>query len=63
MKCPKCNGLITTETIIAENQWIEETYCVNCGKRIHSDVLTTRRSVIKTPKKWEHQRWRQVGTR
>ncbi len=41
MKCPKCDGLITNEIIIAENQWIEETYCVNCGKRIHSDILTT----------------------
>ncbi len=42
MKCSKCNGLITTEMIIAENQWIKETYCVNCGKRIHPDVLTTK---------------------
>ncbi len=42
MKCPKCNGLITTEMIIAENQWIKETSCVNRGKRIHPDVLTTK---------------------
>jgi len=63
MKCLKCEGFITKEIIIAENHWIEETYCVNCGKRIHSDVLTTRQRVNKTPMKWEHERWRQVGTR
>lgn len=50
MKCPKCSGLINTEIIIAENQWIKETYCVNCGKRIHPDILTTRQRVIETPK-------------
>ncbi len=47
MKCPKCNGLVTNEMIIAENYWIEETYCVNCGKRIHSDALETRQRVTK----------------
>ena len=54
-KCGKCNGFITTEVIIAENYWIEETYCVNCGRRIHSDILKIIQKVIKTPKKWKQQ--------
>ncbi len=55
MKCAKCNGLIITETIIAENYWIKETYCVNCGRRIHYDILRLIQKVIETPKKWKQQ--------
>lgn len=55
MKCAKCNGLIATGIIIAENYWIQETYCVNCGRRIHSDILGIIGKVIKTPKKWKQQ--------
>ncbi len=55
VKCAKCNGFIATEVIIAENYWIEETYCVNCGRRIHSDIWKILQKVIETPKKWKQQ--------
>jgi len=60
VKCTKCNGFVTTEVIVAENYWIEETFCVNCGRRIHSDILKIIRKVIETPKKWRQQHGRRL---
>jgi uncharacterized Zn finger protein len=50
-KCPKCSGLIIKEIIIAEGYWIKEVRCVNCGERIHAEVLAERRRELRVLRK------------
>ena len=34
MRCNRCNGLMITERVFAESDWIWETHCLNCGECI-----------------------------
>lgn len=38
MNCPKCNGLIATKEIFAENIFIDDIYCLSCGERFFKDI-------------------------
>lgn len=48
MNCPRCQGLVVSEVIFAENCWIDDIYCVNCGERFFPKEKQSC-SMIETP--------------
>lgn len=43
MTCLRCKGLIIFETVFAENKFIDDIHCVNCGERFFKNIPTYRR--------------------
>ena len=38
MTCLRCNGSIYKERIFAENEFIDDIYCVSCGERFFKNI-------------------------
>lgn len=52
MTCLKCNGLIIFETVFAENKFIDDIHCVNCGERFFKGIPLCR---LDKGKKWKRE--------
>lgn len=60
MTCPRCQGLLVTDTAYEHGVWQKESRCINCGRRYSVETQTAKVDVYMGRMQDGYKPWKRV---